>query len=183
MDWDKHLPSVLAWGGSVVTGMFTLLGVWLANRSSLRQLTVKLEHETDRERRENLRARLEELYSLIGRWAGEVVVHHVTYRKVMEGELTYNQALDITLKNKASVDANRMFTLAELYFPSAHDALEELKALRDKAADVQGSFKASYKVNGQPSERHARLITEVLEKFNAAVGKYEQSLSAYAQDV
>jgi hypothetical protein len=142
MDWDKHLPSILAWGGAVVTGIFTLLGVWFANRNSIEQLTVKLQHEWARESRESLRARLEELYSLVGRWAAEVVIHHVTYRKVMDGELTYNQALDLTLKNKSSVDANRMFTLAELYFPSAHGALQELKELRDDAAAIQSSFNA-----------------------------------------
>lgn len=90
----------------MVTGVFTLLGVWFANRSSIKQLTVKLQHESERGGRESLRTRLEELYSLVGRWAGEAVIHHVTYRKVMEGELTYNQALDLTLKNKSSVDAN-----------------------------------------------------------------------------
>ncbi len=183
MDLDKHLPSILAWGGSVVTGLFTLLGVWLANRSSLRQLTVKLQHESDQERREVVRARLEELYSLIGRWAGEVVIHHTTYRKVMEGELTYNQALDLSIKNKPSIDANRMFTLAELYFPSAHQALEELKELRDKAASIQTNFKQKYREDGSPSEKHAELLTEVLEAFSLAVHKYERELSAHAKDV
>ena len=183
MDWDNHLPSMLAWGGSVVTGVFTLLGVWFANRSSLKQLTVKFEHESKRESRESLRARLEELYSLVGRWAGEVVMHHVTYRKVMESELTYNQALDVTLKERPSVDANRMFTLAELYFPSAHGALQELKALRDEAASIQSSFKQSYKQNGEPSRQHAKALTVVLEKFNAAIAKYQDELSAHAKDI
>lgn len=182
MDWDKHLPTILAWGGSVVTGIFTLLGVWFANRSSLRQLTVKLTHEAEQGRRESLRGRLEELYSLIGRWAGEVVMHHVTYRKVMENELTYNQALDLTLKNKVSVDANRMFTLAELYFPSAHGALQELKALRDEAASIQSSFKQSYKQNGEPSREHANALTDVLERFSSAISKYQVELSAHAKD-
>lgn len=183
MDWDKHLPSILAWGGSVVTGVFTLLGVWFANRNSLKQLTVKLHHESERESRETLRATLEELYSLVGRWAGEVVIHHVTYRKVMEGELTYDQVLALTLNNKPSVDAHRMFTLAELYFPSAHGALQEIKALRDEAASIQSSFKQSYKQDGEPSREHAKALTAVLEKFNAGIAKYEGELSAHAKDV
>lgn len=180
MDWDKHLPSILAWGGAVVTGIFTLLGVWFANRNSIEQLTVKLQHEWARESRESLRARLEELYSLVGRWAAEVVIHHVTYRKVMDGELTYNQALDLTLKNKSSVDANRMFTLAELYFPSAHGALQELKTLRDNAAAIQSSFKQSYKQDGEPSREHSKVLTDILEKFSTAIDKYKIELSAHA---
>lgn len=183
MDWDKHLPSILAWGGSVVTGVFTLLGVWFANRSSLRQLTAKLQHESDRETREALRARLEELYSLVGRWAGEVVMHHATYRKVMEGELTYNEALDITLNHKSTVDANRMFTLAELYFPTAHDALQSLKSLRDEAASIQIDFKSLYKRDGNPSRIHADRLTLVLGRFGDSITQYQLKLSAQAKDV
>ena len=183
LDLDKHLPSILAWGGAVVTGIFTLLGVWLANRSSLKQLTVKLHHESDRESREALRARLEELYSLVGRWAGQVVVHHATYRKVMDGERSYNDALDITINNKSLVDANRMFTLAELYFPSAHGALQEIKALRDEASSIQAEFKHLHKLDGQPSPEHSRALSPVLERFNVAIDKYLAELSAHAKDV
>lgn len=183
MDWDKHLPSILAWGGSVVTGMFTLLGVWLANQSSLRQLKVKLAHEVDREHKEVIRSRLEELYSLIEDWAGYLVVHHITYRKVMVGDLTYNQALDITIKSEKTLDANRMFTLADLYFPTAHKALQELKELRDRAAAVQSDFKEAYRKSGATSQQHAKAITDVLERFNVAVADYKAALTKYAQDV
>jgi hypothetical protein len=183
VDWDKHLPSILAWGGSVVTGIFTLLGVWFANRSSVKQLTVKLQHESDRESREALRTRLEELYSLVSRWAGQLVVHHATYRKVMEGELSYNDALNITINSKSLVDANRMFTLAELYFPSAHGALQEIKALRDEASSIQEDFKHAYKRDGQPSIGHARALNPVLDNFNLAISKYLAELSAHAKDV
>jgi hypothetical protein len=182
VDWDKHLPSILAWGGSVVTGVFTLLGVWLANRSSLRQLKEKLDHETTKEKRELQRAKLEELYSLVARWSGEIVIHHVTYRKVMEGELSYNQALDITI-NGSPVDAHRMFTLAELYFPGAHDALQRMKKLHEDAAAIQGSFKAAYKQGETTSDRHADLLTEVLKEFSAAVDEYQRRPSAYAATV
>jgi hypothetical protein len=182
MDWDKHLPSILAWGGSLLTGAFTLLGVWLANRSSQRQLTLKLDHEAEKENRERLRIRLEELYSLIGRWANEVGTHHLTYRKVMEGDLTYNQALDITINNKSPIDANRMFTLAELYFPSAHGSLGELKKLRDQMAEIQTNFKLAYKEDGGLSEQHAQALTLLLQKFNSAIKSYQAELAAHAAD-
>lgn len=183
MDFDRHLTSILAWGGSIVTGLFTLLGVWLANRSSLKQLTVKLNHEAEREHKEAIRSRLEELYSSIDGWSGSLVVHHLTYRKVMEGDLTYNQALDITIKSGQSLDAKRMFTLADLYFPTAHKALQELKELRDQAAAIQSSFKEEYRKGIVTSEKHAKAITEVLERFNEAVTNYKSELAAYAQDI
>lgn len=183
MDWDKHLPSVLAWGGSIATGIFTLLGAYLASRSTLQQLKVKHQHEADRERRESLRVRLEELYTMINRWAGDVVVHHTTYRKVMYGELTYNQALDFTIANESKFDVARMFTVADLYFPAAHQSLESLKSLRDRAAEIQTDYKHFYQQAGQPSSYHAEHLTSVLEQFNAAIDQYKQDLAQHAYEM
>lgn len=183
MDWAKNLPSMLAWGSSVLTGIFTLLGVWLANRSSLKQLTVKLQHESDRDTREASRKRLEELYSLMGMWRYEIATHYLPFLRVMDGEISYNEALDITLKKDGTVDANRMFTLAELYFPSAHGALEAIFGYRDKAASLHSDFKARYKMNGEPSSHHARLLRDVLDEFVQAVDRYRRELVGYAKTV
>jgi hypothetical protein len=183
MDWNKHLPSILAWGGSLLTGVFTLLGVWLANRSSYKQLTEKLRHESARETREILRQRLEELYTLIGQWSNELSTHYLPYLKVMDGELSYNDALDITLRGNSRVDANRMFTLAELYFPGAHDALEVLISCRDKAASLHSDFKEQYRIAGEPSQKHAKLLRRLLGEFDRAVEHYRRELAAYAKNV
>jgi hypothetical protein len=182
MDWDKNLPAILAWGGSVLTGVFTLLGVWLASRSSQKQLTIKLRHEGEKENHERLRVRLEELYSLIGLWQNVVGSYYLTYLKVMDGTLTYNQALDITNSNKSSIDANRMFTLAELYFPSAHGSLAELKKLRDQMAAIQTDFKLAHKLEGDPSPENADKLRTLLLAFSSATKSYQAELAAYAAD-
>ena len=65
MPLDKYLPSLLALGVAVVTGFFTVLSAYLANRASTRQLSLKLRHESDKDRLEARRERLEELYSLV----------------------------------------------------------------------------------------------------------------------
>ena len=75
MALETHLSSILAWGSALLTGLFAVLGVWISNRSSLRQLEVRLQHEADRDAREALRQRLEELYALVGRWSNELVTH------------------------------------------------------------------------------------------------------------
>lgn len=183
MDFVEHLPTILAWAGSIITGLFTLLGVWFANRSNLRQLEAKLRHEIDKDRRDLHRARLEELYSLVDRWAGEMVIHHVTYRRVMDGQLTYNQALELTIANDATVDAARMFTLAELYFPSARAALDRLKVLRDEASSIQAEFKQLHRRSGDTSHQHAERLTHVLECFSVAVDEYQRALAAQAAEL
>ncbi len=41
MALETHLSSILAWGSALLTGLFAVLGVWISNRSSLRQLEVR----------------------------------------------------------------------------------------------------------------------------------------------
>lgn len=48
----KYLPSLFALEVAIVTGFFTALGAFLANRASTRQLSVKLRHESDKDRLE-----------------------------------------------------------------------------------------------------------------------------------
>lgn len=79
MDWDKHLPSLLAWGGAVVTGFFTVLSAFLASKASTKQLSLRLRHENEKERLEARRERLEELYSLVTRWSKEFFNFYVPF--------------------------------------------------------------------------------------------------------
>jgi hypothetical protein len=183
LDWDKHLPSFLAWGGALLTGLFAVLGVWISNRSSLKQLTVRLQHEADRDARQALRQRLEELYSLVGSWSNELVTHYMPYLRVMDGVLTYNQALDITIKRGVQVDSVRMFTLAELYFPSTQGALGALMLTRDKAARIHDEFKENHKVDGLPNASAASALRSVLREFSATVDDYKAELATYAKNV
>lgn len=183
MDWEKHTSSLFVIAGSLVTGLLALLGGWLAHRSNLRQLDRRLTHEEARERREALRARLEELYSLVSQWAKNMVTHHTIYQRVMVGELSYNQALDLTIASKWAGDADRLFTLAELYFPSTRQALGGLKALRDEASRIQSDFKAGYRQGKLTSQEHSRALLDVLKRFNAAVEEYQDALAKYASDV
>ncbi|MBI2799306.1 MAG: hypothetical protein HYX63_03300 [Gammaproteobacteria bacterium] len=183
MDWEKSMSSLFVIVGSLVTGLLALLGGWLASKSNLRQLDQRLRHEMASEKREVLRSRLEELYSLVSHWAGNMVTHHMTYQRVMVGELSYDQALDLTIASKHSGDANRLFTLADLYFPSTREALEKLKELRDEASRIQSSFKDEYKQGKLMSQQHSRALLDVLNRFNTAVREYQDALAEYASDV
>lgn len=89
---------------------------------ALRSCGLRLASERDEQERQAQRQRLEELYALLGRWASVFVNHHTTYRRVMRGELTYNDALDLQIPGGEKVDAERLFTLAELYFPAQQGA-------------------------------------------------------------
>lgn len=169
---------------AAVTALSTVAGVRLANQAAERQLKLRLQHQDDKDQKEALRNRLEELYQLVDTWAGKVVFHHTTYRQVMNGQLTYNQALDITI-NSESFDSARLFTLAELYFPDSHEVLETIKKFRDELSGIQLEYKEQYREAGPEAqgETYSRLVTKKLMEFNQAIDLYKSSLASYARKV
>lgn len=171
-------------GAAAVTAMSTVAGVRLANQAAERQLKLRLSHQDEKDQKEALRLRLEELYQLVDVWAGNVVLHHTTYRKVMDGILTYNQALDITIE-RSGFNSARLFTLADLYFPSSHDILNEMKIIRDEMAEIQIEYKELYRNNGPTPEdtKYSKLITGKLMTFDVVINRYKSSLSQYAREV
>lgn len=171
-------------GAAAVTALSTVAGVRLANQAAERQLKLRLQHQDDKDQKEALRSRLEELYQLIDIWAAKSVIHHTTYRRVMDGQLTYNQALDITIKSE-SFDSARLFTLAELYFPDSHEMLDKIKRYRDELSDIQHVYKEQYREIGPNAEgeKYSALLTKKLMEFNEAIDQYKASLAKYARRV
>lgn len=168
---------------AAVSSLSTIAGIRMANGAAESQLRLRLSHEDGKEQKEALRSRLEELYQLVDRWAGEVVIHHITYRKVMYGQISYNQALNLTIEKDVQVDSARLFTLAELYFPESQVNFENIRAARDKAARIQNEFKEFHRNSGDTSSNHASELTKSLEEFNNAVSSYKKSLAAYARKI
>ncbi|MCP9933381.1 hypothetical protein KBZ08_05585 [Cyanobium sp. Candia 9D4] len=183
MDWDKNLPSILAWGGAIVTGFFAVLSASLASRASTKQLSLKLRHENERDRLEARRERLEELYSLVTRWAKEMLNFFLPFMSVMKGDLTYNQALDMSAANRISLESDRLFTLAELYFHSGHDRLLDVRSRADEVSRINSDFKQLYKTGVTESPEHLKQMSDALTRFDNAINAYKIVLRGYASDL
>lgn len=171
-------------GAAAVTALSTVAGVRLANQAAERQLKLRLQHQDEKDQKEALRSRLEELYQLMDIWADKFVIHHTIYRRVMDGQLTYNQALDIST-NSESFNFSRLFTLAELYFPDSHELLEKIKIYRDNLSYIQDVYKKQYLEMGPEAdgEKYSALLTKKLMEFNEAIDQYKASLADYARRV
>lgn len=169
--------------GAVITGVFTIAGVYIANLSNRKQLKIQLSHEDERLNKNIRRERVEELYTLFEKWSGVVVIHHTTLRKVMDGFISYNQGLDIQIDRELDFDAKRMFTLAELYFEKGHSKLDQIKNILVEASKVQYEFKELYRATGSSSKKHADEITEILDRFCAVVSDYKTILATYVNEV
>ncbi len=60
----------------------------------------------------------------------------------MKGDITYNQALDLSIDRKNAIDVDRLFTLAELYFDGGHERLDEIRQILKKVNSVNEEFKS-----------------------------------------
>ena len=169
---------------ALTSGGFALLGSWLSSRSSVRQQHTRFDHEKLMRQDELRLTRLEELYSLADKWGNVVVYHNLLYRRAMDGDLSYNQVLDIIINSSDSnFDACRMTTLAHLYFPESHQALTKVMQARDDAAQIQTLFKEQYKQDGRPNKKHSNQLTNVLGEFDNALEQYKKELTKYAVQV
>ena len=80
--------------GVIIGAVLSIIGVWLTNRASIKQLNTQLEHEKSVKADALKREKLEELYILVDNWLGGVSSHYIKLTLVMRGEIDYNQYLD-----------------------------------------------------------------------------------------
>lgn len=80
--------------GVIIGAVLSIIGVWLTNRASIKQLNTQLEHEKSVKADALKREKLEELYILVDNWLGGVFSHYIKLTLVMRGEIDYNQYLD-----------------------------------------------------------------------------------------
>ena len=88
--------------GVIVGAVLSIFGVWLTNRSNIKQLKIQLNHEKFTKETEIKRERLEELYILVSQWLNVMFGHSLKLSLVMRGDIDYNQYLDQVKIGRAS---------------------------------------------------------------------------------
>jgi hypothetical protein len=169
--------------GAVVTGFFADLSASLASRASTKQLSLKLRHKNERDRLEARRERLEELYSLVTRWLKEAFNFCFPFMSVMKGEQTYNQALDMAAADCISLDADRIFVVAEPYFYGGHVKQDDTRHSASVASRTNSDFKQFYKSGMNQRPEHLRKMGDALTRFKNAVNAYKAVRMEYASDL
>ncbi|WP_298463811.1 hypothetical protein [uncultured Erythrobacter sp.] len=128
----------------VVTGFLGALLAYLAQRD-----LSKREREASRSERdiERFLERGEELYSLIERWQMLAGTQAMTFRRVMLGELDYNQAFDLNVQQdeRFARSFERIDLILRVYFQSLTGDFAKLKVLVSKTGDVEAAFREKYK--------------------------------------
>lgn len=164
--------------GAIMGALITLFGVWLSNRSSVRVLRMQLQHERDEKQRDKTRERHEQLYIESRRYFGDIVSYFLPYRSVMRGDMTYNQALDMTIAGgKSNSDANRVFMLVDFYFPEFREDLQEVVRVRDQLNKIMGGFKEQYRTGDTDGTRWLELFQPAFEELAQKMEAFEERVA------
>lgn len=108
-----------------------------------------------REERQEQRRRLEALYTSFSGFCTQLVVLWHPYTSVMEGKLTYNQALELQIESGAGPrHFEQVKMLVAIYWPTFEPYLLELDAIREKGNAILDAHKQRYK-NGCTEDRKA----------------------------
>ncbi len=164
--------------GTIVGALIAVFGAWLTNRSSARILRLQLQHTSDEKARDTARLRREDLYIECRQYFGDVVSYFLPYRAVMEGRLTFNQALDMTIKRDSprERDPHHVFMLVDFYFPEFKEELQEIVGTRDRLNKIVHGFKQQYR-NGDTDG------TEWLKRFQPDFEALSHKMDAFEKRV
>lgn len=165
----KTIPSS-AWSAlatAILTSTITLAGVWLTNRNNNIRLRIQLDHELRLRESEIYRDRLEELYVISNKWLGLLISHYLPFRGVMKGELTFNQALDITIESGSKIDyePHRVTMLINLYFPEIKSEFDQMMEIREKLNRLVDGYKEQYKRGNFDGVRWLEAFQPLFEKL------------------
>jgi hypothetical protein len=155
---------------ALITAIATLLGVYLTNKGNTHRFFRQLEHERESNRRKLMRDKLEELYVLSEKYINSLGCHYLPYLDVMMGELTYNQALDMTIRQRDtnSVDFHRLEMLIDLYFPENKAPYDLLLNARDRANEIMTEHKRQYKTGNMDGSRFVEPFLKVQDEITRA---------------
>jgi hypothetical protein len=123
---------------------------------------------------------LEEIYTLIEKWADVVVTHYIPYISVMKGELTYDQALDMENKKggdaRKDADIHRVSALAEIYFPEATTEYVKIMEAQDVASKIESEHKAQYKAGNTEGTAFVHPLLAELDRLDRATKTFKNKL-------
>lgn len=163
---ENVLISLTALGASIIGISGTLLGVHLSNKSNI-----------ERQKRERNIQNLEELYLLINKYCDTLVMHWLPYMKVMKQQISYNDALDLTIsRDKNDINYYRIEMLINYYIHSIKPNFQIILDARERVNEILQIHKSEYK-NGildgsrfiEAIQNETGLISEQCSVINQAL--------------
>ena len=167
---------------ALVGGLFTLLVSLtvslLQGRQSRRLLVLQLEHDDRKEAAAAKGKNIEELFIATKHWLDMIVMDDINYRKAMDGRLTYNQALDLTIKNMGDKDYDykRIELLTAFHFPELEPYRKAFLEAQSTAHEVIVSFKKRYEAGMTTSAEASLQLGQAIEELLDRARSFEEAI-------
>jgi hypothetical protein len=130
---ESYVTLITTLTSAGVGGAVALVSVYLTNKGNTVRQDAQLAHQAKIGHAELLRDRGEELYELIDTWLNGLFGSYMIKASIMQGKLTYNEGLDIELKNGKANSGNygRIQMLIDVYFPAVREQCDRVLSLRE----------------------------------------------------
>ena len=174
----KTIPSeaIVIIATALITSTITLISVWLTNSASNKRLKIQFQNEKDIKKEELIRSNLEELYIISNKYLDTLFTYYLPYRSVMEGKITFNEALDITIASKVDYDLHRIRMLINMYFPELKSKFNQIIDIRDKLNLIVSGYKEQYKTGDFDGSKWLQKFQPLYKQITELVDKFDENI-------
>lgn len=168
--------------GVLAGALLGLIGVFVANHSSLARLQLQLKQEQQRHHSQVKREKLEELYILLSHWVNMFFSHHFKLALVMEGKIDYNQYLDEIISDGADnkVDFQRIEMILNIYGRELLPSYQKVLEWREKVNEIAAAHKLDYKMGNTNGEKYLGTSVAVHKELEKSVMSLKKELAELA---
>jgi hypothetical protein len=125
----------------------------------------------------DLRARGEELYSLMDKWSKMFGSFYLRRNSVMQGKLSYNQCLDLDLaEGKSEYDFSRIELLVDVDFPKLRPLYDKIYSQRGIINEIWMAFRRSCDIREHKEEQLLTVYVEAQIAFEHFVESFQKQL-------
>lgn len=170
--------------GIIIGAALSILGVWLSNRSNIKQLTIQLQHEKETNAASLRREKLEELYILVDKWSSGIFGHYLNLTLVMRGEIDYNQYLDQVIEQgkENTVDFSRLGMIVDIYGLELQSSYERLMEAREELNKISAAHKQAYKSGDVDGKKYLKPYTDAQLKLEALTESFKKEIAEHAKN-
>ncbi len=170
--------------GVIIGAVLSIIGVWLTNRASIKQLNTQLEHEKSVKADALKREKLEELYILVDNWLGGVFSHYIKLTLVMRGEIDYNQYLDQVIVDgkEKPVDFSQLGMIVDIYGDDLESSYEKIMDARSELNEISIAHKHAYQSGDFDGEKFLKPYTAAQIKLEELTESFKKEIAEHTKN-
>lgn len=155
----------------ILTGIFTLLGVYIANRSNLKRYELE---QRDRDLKLRL-DKLEEFYVLFSKWSNICFSYYMYLLKL--DNVSDSDRIERALANNKSAESDpiKMQMLVDIYFSDLNNHYEKVMEKRDHLSDFINNLPQNKNENSKLA-KEVSVFSDICDQFQKKISEHSKLL-------